>query len=232
MNENKKSTHLTIVATPDAQISPMSGLFETFNSFGLLSNFESNIPKRPFKVDIVTPGSNSNTEISGFNLSASQTVDKIRHTDVVIVPLMMVKAPDWVTGRYPEIVNWLRKMYLKGSLMCSTCTGVLLLAETGLLDGKEATIHWAFAPTFERNFPKVQLRTKEVLITAGKNQEFVMTGGVMSWHDLALYLIARFIGPSAANSMAKLLMLQWHSEGQAPYISFNLNMNHNDELII
>ena len=39
-----------------------------------------------------------------------------------------------------------------------------MLAETGLLNGREATIHWAFAPTFHRNFPDVRLRTEEALI--------------------------------------------------------------------
>lgn len=108
---------------------------------------------------------------------------------------------------------------------------MLLLAETGLLDGREATIHWAFAPAFRRNFPNVRLRTKEVLITAGDRQELVMTGGVMSWHDLALHLIARHVGPSAAQSMARLLMLEWHGEGQAPYIGFAPTVDHGDGLV-
>jgi transcriptional regulator GlxA family with amidase domain len=70
------------------------------------------------------------------------------------------------------------------------------------------------------------------LITAGDRQEFVMTGGVMSWHDLALHLIARQIGPAAAQAMARLLMLQWHGEGQAPYISFTPFLDHGDGSIL
>jgi transcriptional regulator GlxA family with amidase domain len=103
-----------------------------------------------------------------------------------------------------------------------------LLAETGLLDGREATIHWAFAPTFRRNFPRVRLRTEEVLITAGERRELVMTGGVMSWHDLALHLIARHVGPTAAQAMARLLMLEWHADGQAPYIELTPRLDHGD----
>jgi transcriptional regulator GlxA family with amidase domain len=107
-----------------------------------------------------------------------------------------------------------------------------LLAETGLLNGQVATIHWAFAPTFHRNFPKVNLKTEEVLITSGKQNEFVMTGGVMSWHDLALHLIARHVGPTGAQAIARFLMLQWHSEGQAPYITFSPKKDHDDALIL
>lgn len=223
--------HITLVSTPDAQVSPLSGLYETFNSFGLLAEFEPDLPGKPFHVEIVAPEKASGNR-SGLSIGAHRTCKEIRHTDIVIIPLMMVKEPDWIKGRYPEIVDWLCRMYDGGAVLCSACTGVLLLAETGLLDGKTATIHWAFAPTFRRNFPRVKLKTEEVLITAGNQQEFVMTGGVMSWHDLALYLIARHVSPTGAQAMARFLMLQWHTEGQAPYITFSAPKDHGDALIL
>jgi transcriptional regulator GlxA family with amidase domain len=145
---------------------------------------------------------------------------------------MLFAGADWKTGRYPEIVDWLLRMHRAGATLCSTCTGVLLLAETGLLAGREATIHWAFAPTFRRNFPDVGLRIEEVLITAGNPERFVMTGGVFSWHDLALHLITRHVGPSAAQSMARLMLLDWHSEGQAPYVGFLPATNHGDAMVL
>jgi transcriptional regulator GlxA family with amidase domain len=167
-----------------------------------------------------------------FPLGAHRRCDEVERTDIVIVPLMMVDGVDWVCGRSPGIVGWLREMHARGALLCSACTGVLLLAETGLLDGREARIHWAFAPTFRRNFPLVRLRTDEVLVTAGERGEFVLTGGVTSWHDLALQLIAMHVGPTAAHAMARLLMLQWHSEGQAPYVGFHPPRDHGDGLIL
>jgi transcriptional regulator GlxA family with amidase domain len=144
---------------------------------------------------------------------------------------MMVDGSDWVPGRYPHVVEWLRARHEAGALLASACTGVLLLAETGLLDGREATIHWAFAETFRRNYPDVRLRTKETLITAGDRREFIMTGGVMSWHDLALHLVARHVGPTAAQAMARMLMLEWHGAGQAPYIGFAPGRDHGDAVI-
>src|SRR5262245_30140977 len=45
--------HVSLIATPDAQVSPLSGLFETLNAFGLLAKFEPGIPERPFEVEIV-----------------------------------------------------------------------------------------------------------------------------------------------------------------------------------
>ena len=67
--------------------------------------------------------------------------------------------------------------------------------ETGLLDGRQATTHWAFGPDFRQAFPNVELRLDEVLVTAGEREEFAMSGGAASWQDLVLYLIGRFCQP-------------------------------------
>jgi transcriptional regulator GlxA family with amidase domain len=231
MGLNNKPLHVTLVATPDAQVSPLSGLYETLNAFELLGSFEPDVPARPFDVEIVAPGTDATRGASGLPLGASRTYEDIERTDIAIVPLMMVEGPDWITGRYPGVVDWLRHQHHQGAILASACTGVLLLAETGLLDGRKATLHWAFAPTFRRNFPSVNLHTEEVLISTGVRQEFVMTGGVMSWHDLALHLIARHVGPTAAQAMARLLMLEWHGNGQAPYVEFTPRFDHGDALV-
>ncbi len=232
MSSATRPLHVSLIATPDAQVSPLSGLYETLNAFGLLANFEPDIPKQPFVVEIVAEDRAPVEGASGLPLGAHRGCGEIGRTDIAIVPLMMVEGPDWVPGRYPRLTEWLRRMHEAGAQLCSTCTGVLLLAETGPLDGGEATIHWAFAPTFERNFPGVRLRTEEVLVTAGRREEFIMTGGVTSWHDLALYLITQHVGPSAAGAMARLLMLQWHGEGQAPYVTFSAPRDHGDGLVL
>lgn len=232
MHSRTRPLHVSLVGTPDSQVSPLSGLYETFNSFGLLSRFDADMPADPFTVDIVAPDSGMARTASGLSLDARRTPEDVAHTDIVIVPLMNVEGPDWVKGRYPELVRWLAAMHDDGAMLCSACTGVLLLAETGLLENREATIHWAFGPTFRRSFPGVRLRTEEVLITAGDRDELVMTGGVMSWHDLALHLIHRHVGPTAAQAMARMLMLQWHGSGQAPYMAFSPARDHGDAVVL
>jgi transcriptional regulator GlxA family with amidase domain len=223
---------VSIVATAEAQVTPLSGLYEVLSAFGLLAALEPDVPAKPFHVEIVAPTVGSLRGASGLPIAADRSLSEVDQTDIAIVPLMMFAEADWKTGRYPDIVDWLQRMYRGGATLCSTCTGVLLLAETGLLAGRQTTIHWAFAPTFQRNFPDIGLRLEEVLITAGDPERFVMTGGVFSWHDLALHLITRFVGPSAAQSMARLMLLDWHSQGQAPYVGFLPVLNHGDVLIL
>ncbi len=231
MPASEAPLHVTLVATPDTQVGPLSGLFETLTAFPLLALLEPDVPAHPFEVEIVVPEGPSGAAArgaSGLPLGAHRTHAEVERTDVVVLPMMMFKDRRWLTGRYPDLVAWLLRQHEHGALLASTCTGVLLLAETGLLRGREATLHWAFAPTFRENFPDVRLRTEQVLITSGERRELVMTGGITSWHDLALHLMARYVGPTAARAMGRLLMLEWHGDGQAPYIEFVPRLEHGD----
>ncbi len=148
------------------------------------------------------------------------------------MPSLLVRDGTWVPGRYPELVAWLRRAHEHGGMLCSACSGVLLIAETGLLSGRDATVHPAYAPTFRENYPDVGLRLDQVLITTGERAEFVMSGASASWHDLVLYLVARHVGPTAAQAVAKFLLLQWHTDGQAPYVPFDPPSDHGDAIVL
>jgi transcriptional regulator GlxA family with amidase domain len=58
-----------------------------------------------------------------------------------------------------------------------------------------------------------------------------MSGGSASWHDLALFLVARHVGPTAAQAVARFMLLQRHAEGQAPYVVFEPPTEHGDAAI-
>ncbi|MEJ2541162.1 MAG: DJ-1/PfpI family protein, partial [Gemmatimonadota bacterium] len=157
---------------------PLSGLYETLTAFPLLGHFEPRLPEHPFHVEIIAPETGVTRREGGLMVAPSRTYQDIERTDVAVVPLMQVVDTGWETGRYAGLVEWLAHRHHSGDILASACTGVLLLAKTGLLDGHEATIHWAFASTFRQNFEQVRLRTREAFLTAGPNREFVMTGGV------------------------------------------------------
>ena len=161
----------------------------------------------PFVVEIVGTAPGAVTAGSGLPITVECAVAEITHTDVVIVPNMAVEK-GWTVGRHPDLVAWMQRVHDRGAVLCSACTGLGLLAETGLLDGLPATTHWAFGKAFREVFPKVELRLDEVLVTAGEREEFVMSGGAASWQDLVLYLIGRFVSPGAAQAMAKFELLE------------------------
>lgn len=223
----KQGLHVSILTLPDSTLSTLTGLYDVF------ALFDSVVPGgQPFQVEIVAPAHHLVSTASGLPLSAHRVIDEVTSTDIVIVPSLLLAGGKWQTGRYPRLIAWLRQMYQQGASLCSACSGVLVLAETGLLDGCEATLHWAYERTFRENFPQVQLRLERVLVVSGAEQRFVMSGASASWHDLALYLVARYAGPAAAQSIAKFFLLQWHTDGQAPYIVFQEQTDHGDTVIL
>src|SRR5690606_24044879 len=91
-------------------------------------------------------------------------IAEIDTTDVVIVPALVAEGRRWEKGRYPELISWLQNVYERGAILCSACSGVLLLAETGLFDGRASTIHWSYAEFFRKLFPRVPLSPEQALI--------------------------------------------------------------------
>src|SRR5690606_29223289 len=131
-----------------------------------------------------------------------------------------------------ELVSWLQRVYTHGAILCSACSGILVLAETGLFDGRESTIHWSYAEFFRKLFPRVPLCPEQALIVAGDRRQFITSGAAASWHDLALYLIAQQAGPTAAQVVAKFFALQWHHDGLGAYMVFEGRSDHGDAAIL
>ena len=224
---------VSLIAIPEALLSTLSGVHDVLNSFPLLGSFDDAVPREnPFAVQILAAAGGTMNTASGIPVTPHRTVESVDRTDIVVIPSVMVADGEWQVGRHPAIVDWLARMHDRGAILCSACSGVLLLAETGLLDGREATIHWAYAPTFRKNFPDVQLRLDKVLVASGEREQFVMSGASASWQDLILYLVARQVGPTAAQAIAKFLLLQWHTDGQAPYVVFEPPTDHGDAAIL
>ena len=232
MKADPKSVRVCLVAIPEVMASTLMGLYDVLNSFNLLGTYGDGLAGRAhFKAEIVAMTAGSLSSASGVPVEAKRSIKQIDSADVVIIPSVLVERGEWQKGRYPAIVKWLSEMHAAGAQLCSTCSGVLLLAETGLLDGKDATVHWMYGPTFRRNFPNVRLRLERALVAAGKNQEFLMSGASTSWHDLILYLIAQHAGPTAAQAVAKFFAFQWHADGQSPYVVFEPATDHGDAVI-
>jgi transcriptional regulator GlxA family with amidase domain len=172
------------------------------------------------------------TLASGLPLDVPRALGDVAATDLVLIPsLLLAGGGAWETGRHPELVAWLGRMHERGALLCSACSGLYPIAETGLLDGREATVHWDYAGGFRRAFPGVALSPEKVLVVSGDHDELVSSGASTSWHDLALYLIARHVGATTAQATARSYAFQWHVDGLAPYVVFDPGTEHGDAVI-
>jgi transcriptional regulator GlxA family with amidase domain len=215
-------------------VSPVSGLFEALRSAGSMAAAEDGGQERgePFEVEIVGERAGRIEGPSGLTISAHRSVREIDETDVVIVPSMALdEEVDWRPGRYPATVAWIRAMHDRGATVCSACSGAMLTAETGLLDGQEATTHWVAEAYFRDKHPDVVLRLDEALVVSGDGR-LVTSGASTAWHDLALYLVARHVGPATAQALARFHLLEWHGGGQAAFQVFEPRTGHGDAVVL
>ena len=135
--------HVSLVALPDAVMSTLVGLYDVMNAFALMDGLAAQTGGRSlFHVDIVGETEGPLELASGLSIDVRRPVATIDTTDIVIVPSVLVRRGGWEKGRYPRLVEWLRLMHDRGALLCSACSGVFLLAETGLFDGRDATGAW------------------------------------------------------------------------------------------
>lgn len=227
-----KSLHVSLVAIPEGVVSTLSGLYDVLNAFALVPGMEDVAPSaRPFHVEIVGKREGPLELASKLPIPVQRAVSKVDTTDIVIVPSVLLGRDGWQKGRHPELVAWLKAMHRRGALFCSACSGIFLLAETGLFDGADATVHFGFTRAFADAFPEITVHPERVLVVSGGREELVTSGAAMSWHDLVLYIIGRFLGAAAAQKVARMFALQWHQDGLAPYIVFEGKRDHGDAAI-
>jgi transcriptional regulator GlxA family with amidase domain len=151
--------------------------------------------------------------------------------DIVVVPELWLSPEDDMKGRYPELIDWLRRRHHSGSSLYSACTGAIVLAATGLLNGRSATSHWAYEELFRSRFAEVEFHPEPNLCLADPAGRIVTAGGTTSWHDLAIHIIARHCSPGEALRIAKVYLLNWHGEGQRPYASLIRRQPHADSVV-
>lgn len=218
---------ISLLAVPDVYMSSLSGFYDTFAVAS-----ERAGPGAAFAVEIVARTAELESRASGMPITPHRTLDRADDSDVVVVPTTVANGADWVEGRYPFVTGWLADAYRRGSTVCSACSGALLLAEAGLLDGREITTHWNLAATFRDRFPSVRLLLEHELVSSGPEGRIITSGASAAWHDLALHLIARFGGPDLAYETGKFFMYQWHADGQALYVDFEEPVDHGDGAVL
>jgi transcriptional regulator GlxA family with amidase domain len=219
--------HVSLVALPDTAVSTLFGIFDVMNTFARTSSGSSPADVL-FQVEIVGEEAGSLQLASGVPISVQRSIDAVGASDIVIVPSVLVRPDGWEKGRYPRLVDWIRTMYERGAVLCSACSGIFLLAETGAFDGKDATVHFNYARAFAATYPAVAIHPERVLMISGVREELVSSGASTTWHDMVLYLIARYAGAAEAQHIARMFALQWHQDGLTPYMIFEGKSDHGD----
>ena len=146
---------------------------------------------------------------------------------VIIIPPTLGEPVD--NQAASAFVPWLQASHGEGKVLGSVCTGTFLLAETGLLGGRRATVHWALVDAFETRFPGVAVDSDQLLID---DTDIITASGLMGWTDLGLWIVDRFLGTGAMIETAQVLLLDLPGREQRYYSAFSPRLTHGDAAIL
>ena len=233
MRPEPSQLRVLVVAVPETAGSALYGMIDVLGAAGNIWEqlVELDDGWRVFSIGIVSESTEPFNCANDIPVHPRSCASDDPHADIIIVPELWL-GPDEIVGRrYPALLDWLRECHRRGAYIYSACSGAILLAETGLLDGKPATSHWAYERQFQTRFPQVDFQREPTLQFADPAGRIVTAGGTTSWHDLALHIIARHCSPGEALRIAKVYLLKSHPEGQLPYAALIREAPHADAVV-
>jgi len=179
MNESRPPVRVAILAVPEVTASVVYGMHDLFLSAGRDWGYVVDGVPGPelLQPSIVARRAGELDVANGVRIRAAAALDECALPDIVCVPELFIPPSEPLAGRFTAEVEWLRRCHANGALLATACSGALLLAEAGLLDGHEATTHWAYCETLARRYPAVKVRARRALVISGPGERLVITGG-------------------------------------------------------
>lgn len=148
----------------------------------------------------------------GIGLAVDHGLELMETSDVIVIPAW----GDHSVAASAQLVQALQRANAQDKLIVGLCLGAFVLGDAGLLDGKEATTHWAVRDEFGRRFPEVRFRPEVLYVSDGN---IITSAGTVAAIDCCLHLIRHRLGADVANRTAKMLVTPPHRQGgQAQYV--------------
>ncbi|WP_457093024.1 transcriptional regulator FtrA [Microvirga sp. P5_D2] len=156
----------------------------------------------------------------GLTVVPDSGLEVLEEADLIIVPGW--RSPG---GEVPvDLVEALRRAHGRGARLASLCSGVFVLAATGLLDGRQATTHWRYADKLRACHPAITVTPDVLYVDEGS---LLTAAGSAAGIDLCLHIVRQDYGPDIANSVARRLVVPPHRDGgQAQFIERPVPRQH------
>ncbi len=219
---------VTILAFDTAPATTITAPMDVFQFAGRFFNAATGEATKPlFEVEVVTPDGSPVKCANEISISAHRSMNEVNKTDIILISAVWDIETTLVKQK--KAIQWLQDHYKQGVNIAGLCTGSFILAATELLNGKDATTHWGVSDVFMQLYPQVNLKPERLITDAG---DLFCSGAFNACTDLALYLVAKFVGYEVAIQSAKALIHDIGRISQAPYTCFNFQKNHKDEAIL
>ena len=198
----------------------------THQIFWETNNLLQAMGKEPlFNLQLVGLENKTAQRNGSYTIQPDILIKDVKKTDLIIVPAMHGDLEEALQLN-AAFIPWIQAHYEAGAEIASFCIGAFLVAETGLLKGKQCSTHWRYANDFRAKYPDVILADNRIMT---EDNGIYSSGGAYSYPNLVVYLVEKFAGRDIAIMIAKAFMVDIDRSSQSPFIIFEGQKTHEDE---
>ena len=206
-NEPKEEMNVGIFVQYMAEVLDFCGPFEVFNN--------TNIYQKDVKVNVFTISDIEGTvDAQGLKIVPDYHISNHPELDILLIP------GGGSTGmiKNEEVLNWIKEVHSKVKKhLLSVCTGSMVYAKAGLLDGLTITSHYSVIDLIKKLAPKATMDHSKRYVDNGR---IVTSAGISAGIDMSLYMVERIFGLDVAYNVAKYMEYKWERTDE------NINLDH------
>lgn len=176
----------------DVEVLDFAGPFEVFSVTAREDG------SKPFIVQTISETGQMIRARNGLKVYPDYSFQTMAKFDLLIIPGGLGAREREVHNK--TVINWIKEQMGEVQWMASVCTGALLLAEAGLLDGLNATTHWASLTRLKEEYPQVNVVKKVKFVDEGR---IITSGGISAGINMSFHLVKRLAGVKIAKETAK-----------------------------
>ena len=222
--------HVSILVPKNNVI--LSNVVGPYKVFSAANQFLKQIGQRQddfFDIHLVGLEKDTVLYDGAFSIHCDTTINEVRNTDLILIPA--VKPDNLIESlvENADLIPWINKQRLQcNAEVASMCVGAFVLAETGLVNGRQCATHWAAMDLFRQRYPKVGLVSNKVVT---EEDGIYTSGGAYSFLNLMLHLVEKYCGRDVSIYLSKLFEIEIDRENQNQFAIFQGQKDHTDDAI-
>jgi transcriptional regulator GlxA family with amidase domain len=192
--------NIAILLFDDVEVLDFCGPLEVFSVTGQTSD------PRPFRVFTVAEKLGPIATVNGLSVNPAFDFSNCPRAEILIVPGGIGTRKEMHNDR---LLRWITEQANQAELVISVCTGALLLAKAGLLDGLSATTHYSAISLLKEVAPRATVHENKRIVDNGR---ILLSAGISAGIDLSLHVVRRLLGANSAAETAAYMEYDWRDE--------------------
>jgi transcriptional regulator GlxA family with amidase domain len=200
-----------------------------YRCFKTANDFLKGAGKNPlFEVEYVGMNKLVSSNDGEYSIKIDRLLTDVKKTDLLIIPAIYGDL-DKAIDANKDAIPHLQTLYGRGSEVASLCIGAFILAESGIINGKKCSTHWAYYNDFRQRYPEVEIVDGSVITDEGR---IYSSGGANSLWNLLLYLLEKYTNRETAIQLSKYFGIDIDRNSQSAFTIFTGQKDHKDKEIL